>query len=1463
MKRNLMKIVLILTFLTCTTALFVGNIAQAIPDPVLNPNYNLAYRQMWSPNSSVSYTDNVFTLAPTAAANTVYGNFNNNHNYTAQFDMQLDANANAAEAFKIFIRNYQSNLANQNNGYALVFSPTSLALYGNSGTTAILKVASGNLRDNVYRNYKIEVNDIEPVTTGGNKGIEIKVYIDSILKIDYTFDGVLANYIDRTGALITATPPPNGSNSAFQIYSLNVGARIKTPDIHEPFYLFEKKNDFDYAAFEDINKPELATINLSDKELMDIAGIPASATLAMYGNTFEYSNSSGWGMYSTKTNTHTNFQTSFGIKFPSGAGLDAGRFRMVLRGSENIYGTYGVGYGLLVNPTSIQILKRNRPYGQAANPETSVVKTFQVRSLNATSQYLEIQVYNRPDGSVVINLAVNGMTFQYVDDGSDLSLLEHLRYPLTGSGVHGLVMASGGTVVVTTAAIDTNIDENFYAGKADNWDYQTDSHAVINAGELTFPKTGANGIFSISKLEDVRMKFNLSISNIEQNGFFAVALKYNTQNPSGDFLNSHNGYIVKFYNSGFAIEAYGQTMASKYPAGMNLANGESHSVYISMVSAINSNNLAVSVDGESIYYNGLPLSWEDGYMQMCSNGADVTITAEQEGVRNFRVLFVGNSITQTAPNTSLGWDFNWGLGVPKESMDYVHLVMSNVTNFSGFEKAEFMLKNIAAWERAYATYDIYNNFADMKNYEADIIIMRIAENANGTTTAQYKVENPFEFHYRKLIGYLNSHGRAKVILTTSYWGSTENVDSVIDRDIVRVAREDGYPLVRLGDLGSTYANTNDMTADEQYYDDHGYGSIYDAYSSTIMTHPGINGMKNIADRIWESLSDILSGGQGQVQKFYEIADGFYAEGHKNELTSFAMQQYTDGNAEFDNLYNRQSGNTVLFKLYNFTKSGNYYNLRIPLNKADARFSINLYTLSSPYSTPVALAMQNYIVYQEGLTDPYVLITGQIEGYLAFYIDVNLMDMFNPVGTNASLTRALDMVVLNYLIRNESDYLIDLSKIGNCTGLTLSPEVYPAILSSHKKLLIKFSTGTSFEVDPDVFEIISLTTDSLYFSIIESSAVQKNHAQTVATAYGHNILGGNVYNIFIKYNNINGNALTVSRGITVNIPMNISEREAIRLKIISSELPVLSFLEPSKTLVESYSAEYQSSVLNLEPYDFGKSYIFTNMVEELELISLPDKLSYEINEAIDITGLKVNYVLSNNPTEIAVENSMITGFDTSNKGTVKLTFNYEGLSLEFDIEVVLSVSSVTLKNTAYKTQYQIGEALDVANMTLLVTFTDSSTEEIAVTADMVTDFNTTQKGEKTFTIQYEGANATFDIEVVIAVDTIYLKDTVYKKDYKTGEQINVSGMKLIVTFTDGTTSEIDVNGDMISGYDKNKEGQQTIKITYGGKETQVIISVTKTKTGCFASGLSISYIISFIGIAVLMLIFVKKKVSVKE
>jgi hypothetical protein len=62
----------------------------------------------------------------------------------------------------------------------------------------------------------------------------------------------------------------------------------------------------------------------------------------------------------------------------------------------------------------------------------------------------------------------------------------------------------------------------------------------------------------------------------------------------------------------------------------------------------------------------------------------------------------------------------------------------------------------------------------------------------------------------------------------------------------------------------------------------------------------------------------------------------------------------------------------------------------------------------------------------------------------------------------------------------------------------------------------------------------------------------------------------------------------------------------------------------------------------------------------------------------------------------------------------------------------------------------------------------------------------------------------------------------KTQYNIGEDLDLEGMVVTATYNDGTTEE--VSGYKDSGYDKNKRGNQTITITYGGKSDTFTVNV---------------------------------------
>lgn len=82
----------------------------------------------------------------------------------------------------------------------------------------------------------------------------------------------------------------------------------------------------------------------------------------------------------------------------------------------------------------------------------------------------------------------------------------------------------------------------------------------------------------------------------------------------------------------------------------------------------------------------------------------------------------------------------------------------------------------------------------------------------------------------------------------------------------------------------------------------------------------------------------------------------------------------------------------------------------------------------------------------------------------------------------------------------------------------------------------------------------------------------------------------------------------------------------------------------------------------------------------------------------------------------------------------------------------------------------------------------------------------------------------------SVEGIRLKNPLSKLKYRIGENLDITGAKLIVTYSDNTFVEIDLTLDMISNFDNTKVGEQELIISYFGKETTTKIEIIEFKKG---------------------------------
>ena len=125
-----------------------------------------------------------------------------------------------------------------------------------------------------------------------------------------------------------------------------------------------------------------------------------------------------------------------------------------------------------------------------------------------------------------------------------------------------------------------------------------------------------------------------------------------------------------------------------------------------------------------------------------------------------------------------------------------------------------------------------------------------------------------------------------------------------------------------------------------------------------------------------------------------------------------------------------------------------------------------------------------------------------------------------------------------------------------------------------------------------------------------------------------------------------------------------------------------------------------------------------------------------------------------------------------------------------------VENITISGSNYKKAYYIGEKLDVTGLEIKATMTDESTQTVAVTADMVTGFDSSKAVDsQTLTITYEGRTATYEIAVRERPSASFSDDVKTTTDSTTSEK------------TTGTTVK-----DSKTETVKDEQGEDISKIT---------------------------------------------------
>ncbi len=222
---------------------------------------------------------------------------------------------------------------------------------------------------------------------------------------------------------------------------------------------------------------------------------------------------------------------------------------------------------------------------------------------------------------------------------------------------------------------------------------------------------------------------------------------------------------------------------------------------------------------------------------VCLSTGSIVTAAEPEKelhigkVKCSRVAILGNSITLHGPSEKIGWLHNWGMAASAEEKDFVHLLLKRIEKEAG-GKPEAYVRNIADFEREYATYNVAERMKEAIDFEADLIIIAIGENVTTPETEEAKLA------YRKACGellrQLKGAGHPTIIVRSSFWGNEV---------------KDGIIREACAEAGGEYVDLKGLDKDEKNY----ARSEQKFEHAGVAAHPGDRGMAAIAEAIWEGI----------------------------------------------------------------------------------------------------------------------------------------------------------------------------------------------------------------------------------------------------------------------------------------------------------------------------------------------------------------------------------------------------------------------------------------------------------------------------------------------------------------------------------------------------------------------------------------------------------------------------------
>ncbi|WP_431800483.1 bacterial Ig-like domain-containing protein [Halobacillus andaensis] len=250
------------------------------------------------------------------------------------------------------------------------------------------------------------------------------------------------------------------------------------------------------------------------------------------------------------------------------------------------------------------------------------------------------------------------------------------------------------------------------------------------------------------------------------------------------------------------------------------------------------------------------------------------------------------------------------------------------------------------------------------------------------------------------------------------------------------------------------------------------------------------------------------------------------------------------------------------------------------------------------------------------------------------------------------------------------------------------------------------------------------------------------------------------------------------------------------------------------------------------------------VSDLEVNAENMKTVYLIDEPLDLDGLEVQAVQEDGSREtLTEEDYIVTGFDSSEPGTNTITVSYNGIEKNIDLTITeLQLTDMYINYYPAKTDYYVDDHFDPEGLEVIGEYEDGYQEEV-LTSDQYTFFidgdeieegaQLTEPETKSVIIQSSqnsDVSASFDIEVkdeqVTALEVIQPPT---KTQYFIGDELDLDGLSVEASYSDGTTERLTKDQLGVSGLDTSTKGDKEVTLSYKGEDTAFTVNVKEKES----------------------------------